>query len=149
MDSDTPRIGQILCDMGVISDRDVREVLSQQRRTHQKFGQIAVNWGLAKPQQIWEAWCRQLVDRQIRIDLNEIGVDTHAVAKVPRELALSHRVLPLRLWGRHLVVALPGPEAEAILPELSEQTGCRVFHCFAKGEQLDQHLEWAYGMAGV
>jgi hypothetical protein len=144
MAKETPRIGQILRDMGVISDHDVEEILVQQRRSRQKFGQIARTWGLARPEQIWEAWCRQLVERGIQIDLNEIGVDTHAVTKVDREFAFARRVLPVRLWGEHLVVALPGPEADVILPELAARTRCRVHHCFVDPDQLSDHLERAY-----
>ena len=147
MDKETPRIGQILRDMGVISAHEVEEILVQQRRSRQKFGQIVRTWSLAKPEQIWEAWCRQLVQREVRIDLNEIGVDTHAVTKVDREFAFSRRVLAVRLWGEHLVVALLGPEAEAILPELAARTGCRVHHCFANPDQLSDHLERAYAAA--
>lgn len=149
MGKETPRIGQILCDMGIISDQDVDDILREQRRSQQKFGQIAMRRGLARPEQIWEAWCRQLVDRDVRIDLNEIGVDTHAVGKVDREFAYSHRVLPLRLWGKHLVVALLGPEGAAILPELSAATGCQVYYCFAGPEQLAEYMERVYATVEV
>lgn len=140
----TPRIGQILKEMGVLSDQDIREALEHQRRTGQKFGQIAVSWALAGPEQIWEAWCRQLAEREELVDLDEVGVDTRAAAKLDCEYAMRKQVLPLRLWGSHMVVALGGPDVVEIVGELSEMTGCRIHYCLADRRQLDEHLAHAY-----
>ena len=57
---EVPPIGCILRDMGVLTEVDIDEILDQQSRSGQKFGLIAMRWGLATPEQVWEAWARQL-----------------------------------------------------------------------------------------
>jgi hypothetical protein len=54
-------IGQILVEMGVLSSGQVDEILTHQQLSRQRFGQIAVAWGWAKPQDVWQAWAMQLV----------------------------------------------------------------------------------------
>ena len=73
-----PQIGQILREMGLLTDQDTCEILEQQHRTGRRFGQIALAWGLATPEQIWTAWSKQLAEHRQYVDLDEVGVDTNA-----------------------------------------------------------------------
>jgi len=146
---DVPLIGQILRDMGVLNDQDIREILDQQRRTGRRFGQIALAWGLVTPEQIWTAWCRQLADQHHRVDLDEVGIDTNAVDRVSGVLARFYRIIPLRLWGDNLVVALPEGDAHGNLDDLPALLGCRVHRCYCEPKQVDEYLVRIYGLAAA
>jgi len=145
----TNRIGAILVEMGVLTEADVQAVLEHQRRTRQKFGQIARAWGLVTDDQLREAWCLQIARYQPSVDPDEIGLDTEAVERVNGEVARYFNVLPLRLWGDHLVVATGElPSERPRLRELDEVVGCKVHFCLCDPEKIDTYLAKVYGPAG-
>lgn len=133
------RIGEVLCRMGVIDETHIAGILAHQRQTRQKFGQIAIRMGLATHEQVWEAWARQLADQE-EIEPGEIGCDTHALEVVPLSTARRFGIVPLRLWGQHLVVAAPPDLPRERLDELAEMTQCRIHVCNADRSSIRRHL---------
>jgi hypothetical protein len=111
------KIGQILGRMVPISDQDVEEILCQQAVTGQRFGEIAISWGLCNAEHVLRAWADQTADRHERVDLNTIGVDAQAVPALPRELAIYFHAIPIRILSDLLVVAVAD---EAAVPTLRE-----------------------------
>lgn len=137
---EVPPIGVILRGMGVLDDQDIREILEQQARTGQKFGVIAMRWGLATPDQIWEAWARQLKLDIREADLDELGTDSVALLRVTPELVMQYRVWPLRLWGDHLVIATTRDCDARIVDELAARLGLTVHRCVVPAAQLDEFI---------
>jgi type IV pilus assembly protein PilB len=134
------RMGEVLCRMGIIQKEDIDRILSQQRRTRQKFGQIAIRLGLVTQEQIWEAWARQLAERE-GIDLDAVGSDTPAVETLPLATARRFGVVPLRLWGQNLVVAAPADISGATLEQLARETGCQIHVCVSTSSSIREHLQ--------
>ncbi len=144
-----PSIGQILREMGVLTDRDIVEILDQQTRTGRRFGQIALAWGLATPEQIWTAWSRQLAEHQQYVDLDEVGIDTNAIERVSSVIARYYHVVPLRLWGDNLVVAVPDNGDHGSLDDLPVLLDCEVHSCLCDPKQVDDYLDRVYGLAAA
>ncbi len=136
-----PLIGEILTELGRLTRAQVAEVVAQQKRSRQKFGQIAVRLGWVTPDQVWEAWAIQMSYRRRFIEPREVGIDTAAVARVTIPTARALRILPLRLWGDNLVVAGAPGTGGAIFNTLSEQTRCRVHACMACPESIQYQLD--------
>jgi hypothetical protein len=108
----TQRIGELLSQLVPLSAHDVEEILHEQAiskggNTRKRFGDIALAMGLCRPEHVWRAWCRQLIDGPPRkIDLDRIGIDTQALSCISRELAEELCVVPVRLMGNVLIVAI-------------------------------------------
>ncbi|NLX23388.1 MAG: hypothetical protein GXY55_17185 [Phycisphaerae bacterium] len=135
-----PMMGEILSEMGLLTSQQVEDILEHQRRSRQKFGQIAVHQGLVTPEQVWEAWARQVSYRRQFIDLDVMGVDTEAVRRVGVSTARALEVVPLRLWGDNLVVACSPEFRSGALSDLAERTGCQIHACIALPESIRYHL---------
>lgn len=135
------RIGEVLCRMGVIDEEDVDRILAQQRQTRQKFGQIARRLGLVTQEQIWEAWARQLAERE-GIELMEFGTDTAALDLVSPGMARRWGIAPLRLWGTHLVVAAPPDTPELTLQEVARIAGCQIHVCVSDRASIRKRLDY-------
>jgi hypothetical protein len=142
--SDVPKIGCILRDMGLLDDHDIEEILDQQSRTGQKFGHIAMRWGLATPEQVWQAWAHQLSFEARQADLDELGTDSTALLRVAPEIAIQYRIWPLRLWGDNLVIATAPDCPTDVIDELSERLGLNVHRCVVPGWQLDDYIHRFY-----
>ena len=133
------RIGEVLYRMGVIDETHIAGIMAHQRQTRQRFGQIAIRMGLATHEQVWEAWARQLADQE-EIEPAEIGSDTHALELIPRSTARRFGIVPLRLWGQHLVVAAPPDLPRDRLDELADATECCIHVCNADRSAIRKHL---------
>ena len=138
------RIGAVLSRMGQLSPHDINEILTEQRTTGARFGEIALALGLVQPEHIWAAWCAQLERQLERVDLDEIGIDTQAVERVPAELALGLQVVPVRLCERELVVAVSDAGRVAGLADLAQRTNLSVRCVLADAGQIARALATYY-----
>ncbi len=143
------RIGDILREMGVLCSVDITRILLEQKRTGERFGQIAIAWGLARQEQIYEAWARQLVNERRSVDLDDFGVEAQALGKLSPAQAHEFRALPLRCWGSHLVVALVSMPLDClILEDIARASGLEhVYPCYCSREQLERYLDKHYPLA--
>ncbi len=141
------RIGQILVEMGVLTDWQVEAILQHQRLSRQRFGQIAVARGWARPEDIWQAWARQLADEQRTVDLDAIGVDTAALERVPPGVARHYQVIALRAWGDNLVLAVAADRCRQARGDLPGLLAERLFFCLAAPEQIARSLDKACASA--
>ncbi len=135
--------------MGVLDASQVAQILEHQKLSRQRFGQIAVSWGWAKPQDVWQAWARQLAADDRFVDLEDLGVDTSAVERVPPALAWYYRAVAVRAWGEHLVVAVPESLVALARRELPAMLPERLYFCLADPEQIDRALAKAYTIVTV
>ncbi|MGC4032475.1 MAG: hypothetical protein QM754_12240 [Tepidisphaeraceae bacterium] len=140
------RIGQILSQTVPLSEHDVEEILQEQHVSRQRFGDAALALGKVRPQQVWEAWIKQL--RETPIDLDRVTPDSPAIDALPRSAALALKVLPLRLRGNELVVAFAS-ENSPDLNALERATGYQVIAIAAKSETIARTLAKFYPAVGV
>ena len=138
------RIGAVLSRMGQLSPHDINEILTEQRTTGARFGEIALALGLVQPEHVWAAWCAQLERQLERVDLDEIGIDAQAIERVPAELALGLQVVPVRLCERELVVAVSDAGRVAGLADLAQQTNLSVRCVLADAGQITRALATYY-----
>ena len=140
------RIGDILRDMGVLNSVDITRILLEQKRTKQRFGQIAIAWELATDEQICEAWARQLVAEKLSVDLDDFGAEPTALEKLTTEQARRFRALPVRCWGAHLVVAVVSMSLDCqVLSDIAQACNLdRVYACYCTRNQLERYLDKYY-----
>src|ERR1041384_3936572 len=117
------QIGQVLRRMGKLSDLDIEEILVQQHVSHQRFGEIALAWGLCEPPHLCEAWMRQLAESPAKADLMSVGVDPRAVEDFSAEVARRVGVVPIRCMGDQLIVAAGRSLSSAEMTEVVRAAG--------------------------
>lgn len=139
-------IGQILIEMGVLQDWQVEKIVQHQTISRQRFGQVAVAWGWAQPQDIWQAWARQLTEANRVIDLDALGVDSAAIERVPPGVARHYQVVAVRTWGDNLVLAVPEALVEQARRDLPVLLRAQLHFCMARAEQVNTAIERVYPM---
>ena|SRR5579862_1279360 len=139
--------GQLLSQVTKLSDYDISEILEEQSITPRRFGQIALAFGLCKPQDIWKAWWEQISDPPLRVDLAVIGIDTQSLAAIPREMARQFGVIPLRAFGEQLVIAASEEVIAVARRELSARLKYQLKFVLADARQIAQTIELIYPVA--
>src|SRR5688572_5556253 len=132
--------GQCLGKVVRLSTHDVSEIMEHQAATRRKFGEIALAWGLCRPQHVWQAWWNQLSRQTQRVDLAKLGVDAQAVSHVPADLAIQFRAIPLRYYREQLVIATCERALDRAHAELPQLLGKQVQFVVAEPAQVDEAL---------
>jgi len=136
-------LGQILKDHGAIRESDVQRALAEQRKQGGLLGQLLVAMGATDQAAVTRALAEQAgLDS---VDLAQAAPDADALALVDKSIAHTFGVLPLRLEGGDLVVALADPLNQAVLEDLSFSVGTAVRGVVADPEQLKAAVLEHYG----
>jgi len=139
------RIGELLKRTTRLCEMDVEEILHEQHVHYRPFGEIALEWGMCTPQDVWQAWFNQLGSQSPLINLEEVGIDAQAVAHVPRDVAMQYALMPLRVFGNHVVAAIP-PEVQALpTGEIWNRLQKNVRFVRAAREQISRAIDFHYG----
>jgi hypothetical protein len=138
------RFGELLGRLVHLSRHDVDEILEEQSSTKHRFGEIALSWGLCTPENVWQAWCDQLLSQVQKVDLEKLGVDSQATAMISSELARRLGAIPIRCMGQQLIVAVPGNNTDHIAAELRKITDMQLRFVVADAIQIGQAISVYY-----
>ena len=101
-------IGEVLKEYGYITEEQLQQALAAQKQNRsRRLGEILEDMGFVTERQKLEA-LGQRMGLPV-VDLATYEVDTDAVAKIPKQLALRHGVIAVAQQGGHLVVATSDP----------------------------------------
>lgn len=150
VETNRPKLGEILLDLGSVDPDDLLNALQAQQaapddadsRTH--LGQILVQLGSINDVALAAALAQQF--GVPLADLTQAKPDPQAVARVPEEMARRLGVLPLRVdeAGRVFVVTAD-PLDTAAIRELTEQVKSLGLLIGARGE-IERLLDQAYNV---
>ena len=142
------RLGEILVAQGVISSAQLDEVLRlQQSQKGTRLGRLLTDLGY-----VTDALLAEVVADQLRlpvVDLSSVSLDPDLLARVPRELAIRTRCIPLRLEGRDLSVVTSDPTDVHALDQIAFKTGLRVKPVVTAEGDLIAALERHYAAEDV
>jgi hypothetical protein len=107
------RLGTILVEAGVISEKDLHSLLTKQRGSKKRLGQVAIDEGFASEDQIVEALAKQLKIPFIALDTTVI--DPGVLEIVTESMARELKIMPLFRVEKNLTVAMADPtDSEAL-----------------------------------
>ncbi len=133
------RLGEILVAQGVITPEQLMEALEEQKHTNERIGEVLMRLGYATEKEVLNALGEQL--GLPVVNLNEYDVDPAALAKVPQEFAIRHRLLPLRTEDHTLVVAMANPLDVHPLDDLHLVTGLEIRPAIASPSEIQRVIE--------
>jgi type IV pilus assembly protein PilB len=141
------RLGQILVDMGFITDDQLEMLLDEQRRQPgEKIGKIAEENGLITDEQLCQALAEQL-GMQV-INLEEFAPSDELRAEISDTMAQMYRVIPVRRDENVLMVATAEPQNLTVQDELRTFLGLDIRMLVATERQVNKALERFYKAGG-
>lgn len=142
-----PRIGELLSQMVPLSGHDVEEILSEQHTNARRFGEIALSWGLCRPEHVWSARHRQVQDADGElVDLDRDGIDAQAAALLPAKLAEAFRAIAVRAGESEIVVASDAQLSERARTALQDCLKKHIKFVIAPPKQIDAAIDVYYAV---
>jgi type IV pilus assembly protein PilB len=138
------RIGQILVDLGYVSDDQLELLVDEQhQRPGQKLGQVAMDMGLINDDQLAQALAEQLHLRVVT--LTDLTIDKKLLEMVTEPMAQMYKIIPTEFDGNTLTVAMCHPEELSVQDELRTFLGYNIRVVVATEPAMNASLERYYG----
>ncbi|MFN7181541.1 MAG: GspE/PulE family protein, partial [Planctomycetota bacterium] len=136
-------IGEILKEMELITDREIKEALEIQKKQGGALGRILVEKGYITEEELLLALSIQ-TGLEI-INLEENPPTKEALQKVQGSVAKMYNIMPVAVEGDILKIAVHDPHNIAILDDLRMLTGCEVEVFLALEEDIKKAWDKHYG----
>lgn len=128
------RLGDLLVELGYITQKQVDEAIKIQKSTSKRLGRIFVEQGL-----ITEESLMNLLELQLgipRIDLESVDVNMTAVTTISEGLAKKYNLIPVKFNNRNLVIAMSDPLNVFAEEDVALSSGYKVEIGIASEEEI-------------
>ena len=137
------RIGQILVDLGFVTDDQLEALLEEQRaQPGEKLGKIAEDMALITDDQLAQALAEQM-NMQV-ISLADTKLEPELMGMLTETMAQLYRVVPVTFEGNLLTVATAEPEKLTIQDELRTFLGHDVRSLVCTNREIQDVLDKFY-----
>ncbi|MAT15702.1 MAG: pilus assembly protein PilB [Planctomyces sp.] len=137
------RIGQILVDLGYITEDQLWDVLEEQKQSPgEVLGQVAKRMGLVTEVQITEALAEQW--GMPVISLAETNIPPNVLEQVPHTMAELYNIVPISLRDNVLTVAMADPKNVAALDDIRNFLGYEVRGAISSPVEIEEAITRLY-----
>ena len=117
------KLGQVLIDLGFLTEEQLWEVLEEAKSGGSSVGQTALNRGLVDENQLFQALAEQ--HGMKIVDMEDVKPTPEALQLVPETMATVYKCLPLTVKDKILTVILSDPSNPAALDDLRNFLGVK------------------------
>ena len=141
------RLGEMLVDVGVITEEQLSKALAMQKGSGKRLGTVLVDEHFITETQLIETLRMQLgIDF---IDHNKAKIDPSMVNLVPKAIAKKERVVPVKLDRDTLYLAMEDPMNFMAIEAVKNATRKRVVAMIAYSRSIDRALNVLYENEGA
>jgi type IV pilus assembly protein PilB len=141
------RIGQILVDLGFITDEQLEMLLDeQQQRPGEMLGRIAEDMGLITDDQLVQALAEQM--NMHVVSLAEVELERELLDTISDTMAQMYRVIPVMKEENTLTLATCDPQNLAIQDELRNFLGYEIRLVIATQREVQRAMDRYYAASG-
>ncbi len=141
------RLGDILLEAGVISEEQLNASLAAGKEQKKRLGEILIENKVLTERELIDVLKYQLgVDF---IDLTKVDISVQLAQILPKNLAKKHEVVPVRLAGDTLYIAMSDPLNFVAIEEVKSAAKKRVVPMIATKEATERAINTLYGNENV
>ncbi len=141
------RMGDLLMDIGLITQRQLEIALESQKESKKRLGEALIDEGFITETQLIEA-----LEMQLGIEFVDLGnfmIDSSMSRTVPKSIAKKYGVVPVRKDRDNLYLAMSDPLNFKAIEEARAATRQRIVPMIATVEGIDRAIQTVYGSEGV
>ena len=136
------QLGELLVEKGVIDKRQLEKAVSLQKEKGVLIGEIIVELGFAKEEDIAQALTTQYGFPYLPLSNYEISPEI--VDLIPVRLARQYLLIPIDRIGKNLTVAMSNPLNQQAVEEVEKISGCSVQTFVSTSSDLKRAIEKYY-----
>ncbi len=136
------KLGEILVNAGVLSEEDLKTALKKQKGSNKRLGEILIENNLLTEMQMISSLSKQFDIPYI--DLSNIKINTGLSSLIPERFARENAVVPLKLDGTLLTVAIADPLDYNALNDLGAYTKYKIFPMIAERKKIEIKIQELY-----
>jgi type IV pilus assembly protein PilB len=137
------RIGQILVDLGYITDEQLEMLLAEQkRRPGELLGKLAESLGLITDEQLVQGLAEQMAMKVITP--SELKIPANVIEKITQPMAQLYRIIPLDFREDTLTIAMCDPQKLSVMDELRTLLGYNIRGTVATEKEIQKCLDKYY-----
>lgn len=141
------RLGDILVDVGFITEDELQQALEKQKGSDKRLGEVLKEMKLVTEEDVMEALEYQLGIPQV--NLKKFIIDSEIIKMIPQSMAERHKAIPIKRRGDNLTVAMADPLDVMAIDDIRIKTGCEVMPVIASGEEIERSIEQHFGSEEV
>jgi type IV pilus assembly protein PilB len=138
------RLGEILVKNGLLTEEMLEKILIEQKKTNLRVGQYLIRQGIVQEKQIIDLLSEQLNIKKYQ--MNDFPLDLELVRYIPIEIAQKNQVVPLKIKGDLLMVAIVDPLDIATLDSIEKLNNMEVEPVICSEAEINQLINSMYGM---
>lgn len=132
-------IGEILIEKNLITRASLEEALEEQKKTKEKLGEILIRLGYLDGENMLGALGEQNRVKVKVIDEKDLKLDVLSI--LPEGYMREKVVLPLRINGKKLMIAMENPKDTFLIDELQMKTNMIIKPVLAMKTNIIEYLE--------
>ncbi len=133
------RLGEILVDLGLVTDAQIGDALAKGKETGRMLGDVLLDEGLITGQDLLRALAAQFGVEFV--DLDDVPIDAELVRRVPQNVARGHRAVPYATQDGEILVAMANPIDVVAVDDIRHLLQAPVKAVMADGAQIDATIE--------
>ncbi len=138
-------LGELLISNQIINRDQLQEALKVQKETGERLGQTLINLGFVTEKALLDVLEYQLGIPQI--SLAQYHPESDVLKRVPEQLIRRHKVIPLKIQGNRLSLAMADPLDLIAIDDISLATGMQVAPVLALSGEVEAVINRYYGMS--
>lgn len=136
------RLGDILVQAGKINQSDLMSALKKQALSGRRLGEILVDEGLVSENDILSVLELQLGIKKVNLD--SIDIDENAIRSVSESIAKKHNILPIKIEGNDIYIAMSDPFNLMAVEDVKIVTGLNVKKVLEKKDSISKAIKNFY-----
>jgi type IV pilus assembly protein PilB len=138
-----PRIAELLVRGGIVTREQLREALDKEKKNGSNLVQELVQLGFTTETNLTDFLAKQFGIEKVELDLGQI--EDSVFNLLPAQIIQKHKILPVRLVGSTLTVAMTDPTDLIAINEVKFITGYGVRVVLASSSAVKKILDQRFG----
>jgi type IV pilus assembly protein PilB len=138
------KIGEIFVKEGILSSDQLRIVLEEQKKTHDRLGDIVLKMGFVPPQKMAPILAKYFDIPFVKLSENYKNIKSEIIDLVPSELARRFSIIPVDAKDNTMTVAMYDPLDLVAIDTLRLKTGYRIKCVLALEKEIIDAIDYCY-----
>ena len=138
------QLGQLLLESGLIRREQLEKALGELKNTGQRLGSALIKLGFAEEEEVLKVLAKQLDISYLK--LSDIEIDRQIVGMVPVKFATRYKVMPIKISGDTLTVAMADPLDIHTIDDLRLLSGCKIEAVISSEKEITKAIRKYYGI---